>query len=246
MHVTTNSARREMPRRANALGAVFLLGCTGAFADPLRILCVGDSITQGGKENRMEFTYRLPLQDVLKRYGGVPFDFVGTRQAGVDAAAKWPEDFDADHEGYYGAKTSEVRDRLRVSLQKLPPPDIAIVHLGTNDLDSPGSFVDPLKEIVTLMRARNPHVVVLIGQVMPHSWHARWARFNVDRMVDQINTATAPVVVVNHDEGWDDEKDTYDGIHPGPSGQYKMAIAWFSAMQPYLPLFAPTHPARDY
>jgi len=235
-----------MRSRANILVAIFLLVCESAFADPLRILCIGDSITQGGNKDRMEFTYRLPLQDLLNRYGGVPFDFIGTRQAGVDAAAKWPEGFDADHEGYYGAKTTEVRDRVRVSLQKLPPPDIALVHLGTTDLDHPGAFVDPLEEIVRLLRARNPRVVVLVGQVIPHTWRARWARFNVGRMVDRLNTAAAPVVVVNHNEGWDDQKDTYDGIHPGPSGQYKMAIAWFDAMQPYLPLFALTRPARDH
>ena len=33
------------------------------------ILCVGDSITQGGKTDREEWTYRLPLQRLLQTSG---------------------------------------------------------------------------------------------------------------------------------------------------------------------------------
>jgi len=76
---------------------------------PYRILCVGDSITQGGRTGREEYTYRLPLQRLLHD-AHVKYDFVGSRNAGLDQGATWPDvaegvPFDPDHEGYYGAKT---------------------------------------------------------------------------------------------------------------------------------------------
>ncbi len=107
--------------------------------EPIRILCIGDSITQGGKSDRQEYTYRWSLFCMLKD-AGVTFDFIGTRQTGLHTDATWPdyngEVFDLHHEGYYGAKTAEVRDALKENLSVLDAPDIALIHLGTNDQKS--------------------------------------------------------------------------------------------------------------
>lgn len=75
-------------------------------ADPIRIIAIGDSITQGGRNDREEYTYRYPLFCMLKS-AGVAVDFIGAHSEGVAKDATWPDcegtPFDRDHEGFYGA-----------------------------------------------------------------------------------------------------------------------------------------------
>jgi len=205
----------------------------GVHAEPLRILCIGDSITQGGNTARpMELTYRLPLQAML-RTAGVPFDFIGTRHRGLDPDARWPAGFDDDHEGYYGMRTAVVRDRVERALPALAPPDVALVHLGTNDMDRPGAVARPLADIVAELRERNPRVVVLVGHVTLTGWRAMMMRWRVTQLTGLLDTPQSPVIAVNHHRGWRQDSDTFDGVHPNPWGQHKMAEAWFNAMRPF-------------
>ena len=208
-----------------------------AWAEPLRILFVGDSITVGGNRERDESTYRVPLQALINATG-VAVDYVGTREQGLHREVRWPRGFDPHHEAYYGANAGYVRDQLRAHLGEFAAPDIALVHLGTNDLGS-SELIEPLEDIIRLLRTRNPHVVVLVGQLTLHDWKAPWRRFRVNRMVDRLNSPASPVLAVNHYEDWvedpsRDETDTYDWIHPNPRGQSRMARAWFAALRPYL------------
>ncbi|NQY33326.1 MAG: hypothetical protein HRT56_09185, partial [Coraliomargarita sp.] len=53
-------------------------------ANTLRIVCIGDSITQGGKIDRDEYTYRWPLFCKLVDVG-IDFDFIGSHTAGLHA-----------------------------------------------------------------------------------------------------------------------------------------------------------------
>jgi acyl-CoA thioesterase I len=208
-----------------------------AVADPLKILFVGDSITEGGNRERDESTYRVPLQALIGATG-VAVDYVGTRAEGLHRDARWPLGFDPHHEAYYGKTTGYVRDQLREHLGRFDAPDIALIHLGTNDRDN-DETIQSLEDIVRLLRSRNPSVVVLVGQLAQHDWKAPWRRLRIGRMVDRLNTPESPVVAVNHFEDWvadpnRKESDTYDWIHPNPRGQSHMALAWFAALRPYL------------
>src|SRR3954454_8141416 len=102
------------------------LSLSQASAEPLRILFVGDSITAGGNRERDESSYRLPLQTLIATTG-VAVDYVGTREQGLHADARWPSGFDLHHEAYYGATTAFVRDRLREHVGQFAPPDIALI-----------------------------------------------------------------------------------------------------------------------
>ena len=96
--------------------ALPLLFCVSVSAEPMRVLCIGDSITQGGRKDRAELTYRLPLQQMLKALR--PVDFIGTQRAGLDGFP-WPVTFDPDHESYYGETTEQVRERLGALLARV-------------------------------------------------------------------------------------------------------------------------------
>ena len=221
------------------------LPITARGAQPVHILCIGDSITQGGKTDRDEFTYRYPLFGMLKD-AGVNFDFVGSRLKGLHEGAKWPGykgvPFDPHHEGYYGFKTAAVLEKLKGTLPTFPAPDFALIHLGTNDQKGPDFtkvIIEPLQEMIALLRARNPKVVVLVGHLNFNGGSALQIRPLVEEMAKKLSTADSPVITVHIYRGWhenpkDANADTFDWAHPNPQGQKKMAQAWFDAMKPYL------------
>jgi lysophospholipase L1-like esterase len=234
------------------LGAAMAMALAAAAADgaparPVRILPLGDSITQGGKTDREEYTYRHPLYFKLKA-AGYDVDFIGSLKAGLQPGAKWPDGpdgtpFDPDHEGHYGWKTAAVRDRLAEWMQAWPAaPDIALIHLGTNDQnagDHTEAVVKPLKDIVAMLRGKNPRVVVLVGHLNFNGGAALKIRPLVEAMAKDLSTTESPVVTVHHYQGWiEDPKregtDTFDWAHPNPQGQKKMADRWFEAMKPFL------------
>lgn len=213
------------------------------------ILCVGDSITQGGKTDREEWTYRLPLQRLLQT-SGVKYDFVGTRTAGLHANAVWPDvapgvPFDPNHEGYYGAKTQDVVTKVIAAWDdKAPVPDAVLIHLGTNDQGNKPHDVTvqkPLREFIAFLRTKNPRVVILLGHLnLNDSEGANAIRPLVEALATECSTPVSPVVTVHHYQGWIEKpdapgSDTFDWVHPNPQGQAKMANVWFDALKPYLP-----------
>lgn len=217
-------------------------------ADPIRIVCIGDSITQGGKRDRMEYTYRWPLFGKLID-AGVKFDFIGSKQKGLHEDATWPADyqsvpFDPDHEGVYGIKTQAALDRLPAAMEQWPAaPDIALIHLGFNDQKAPDPIVavqKPLREMISLLRAKNPKMIIFLGQIgLNQSPEADRIQAAVSDLCNELNTPESPVLAVNHFEGWNEnpkspDSDTFDWAHPNPQGQEKMATHWFAVMKPYL------------
>jgi lysophospholipase L1-like esterase len=224
-------------------------GCATAeeAPQPVRIVCIGDSITQGGKTNRMEYTYRWPLFCLLVD-SGVPFDFIGSRTSGLQEGAVWPAEykgvaFDPDHEGVYGIKTAASLERVRTnSALWVAAPDIALIHLGTNDQkaeDLVAAVQQPLRDMVGLLRAQNPHMVILLGHLNFTEGSALKIRELVEELAAELNTPESPVRTVHHYQGWiakpkEPGTDTFDWAHPNPQGQRKMAEKWFEAMQPWL------------
>jgi hypothetical protein len=219
---------------------------TAGEAKPIHILPLGDSITQGGKTDREEYTYRYPLFGLLTD-AGVKFDFIGSLKTGLQPNAKWHDykgkPFDLDHEGHYGWKTAGVREKLAEWMKTYPAPaDIVLIHLGTNDQGAPDhtvAVVEPLREIVKMLREKNPKVVVLIAHLNFNGGAALKIRPLVEAMARELNTGTSPVVTVPMYQGWkenpkDPDTDTFDWAHPNPKGQRKMAEKWFEAMKPYL------------
>ena len=216
--------------------------------EPVKILAVGDSITQGGKRTQKEYTYRLPLQKLLYEKG-IEFDFVGSRQQGLDEGVTWPHvaegvPFDPDHEGYYGNKTEEVSRKLKSAYGSAAvAPDIVLVHLGTNDQKN-GDFENKvgahLRDLISFVRTKNPRAVFLLGHLnFNNSPAANEIRLVVEQVAREMNTSRSPVQTVHHYQNWrenpdDIYTDTYDWAHPNLKGQEKMALNWYLAMKPYL------------
>lgn len=203
--------------------------------NPVRIINIGDSITQGGLVGRPEYTYRLPLYRMLKQHH-VNVDFIGARQAGISQSFTWPEDFDQDHEGFYGATTAQVKALLKSDLEKIPAPDIAIIDLGSNDegSDIQQTVVLPLREIIGLLRAKNPKVNIVLVQI-PGFWQNALMHYHVWRLSLALEEPESPIETVSLYWGWSAAQHTFDGSHPNLLGQEKMAKMIYEKLQRFIP-----------
>ena len=222
-------------------------------AEPLRIICIGDSITEGFKntkdpEDQSGFpSYRKFLWDLLTEKK-VEFDFIGT-QNGCCYNQK-PLGFgqwDMDHQSYSGATSEFVlrgnpkveKSSLEDRLQKLSVPDLALIHLGTNDLDKvpAQTTIANLHGIIDVLRARNPRITIFLAQIIP-MWRQGIPELNqaIAALGKEASTTQSPVFIVDQHTGFDSTKgvDTYDGVHPNQQGQQKMATRWYQALDPYL------------
>jgi len=227
---------------------MFWLGVSVLFAgEPIRILAIGDSITQGGIRGREEYTYRLPLQRLLHERGTV-FRFLGTRERGFQRGSSWPEvaegvPFQPNHFGFYGGRTAEVSRNLRDELPRIDPPDVALIHLGTNDLSTDRdeeAILNPLRDIVAQLREKNPGVVILLAHLNFNSGPALRLRPKVEALAEELDSETSPVRTVPMYLNWNEnpnhpQTDTFDWLHPNPQGQLKMAEAWLKVLDGILP-----------
>lgn len=222
--------------------------------DPIRIMPLGDSITQS---NTNYNSYRRPLWFKLQD-GGYNVDFVGsdTLHYGADNQPNGlpPDpDFDTDHEGHWGWRADEILN----GLDEMTPqeqavnnlsvwaadavPDIVLMHLGTNDIfqgDTPEQATADLGAIIDVLRGVNPNVVVFVAQVIPHN---RGDRPSLDpynaalpAFVAAKTTSQSPVILVDHNTGFSAFNDTFDAVHPNAQGEEKIAQNWYDAVSNYL------------
>lgn len=111
-----------------------------------RILCLGDSITQS---DNLHKSYRYNLWTKLID-AGTEFDFIGSVSSNNGGSPTWPDylgkAFDRDHEGHWGWRADEIRASLPGWLANYTP-DIALIHLGSNDLIQFQSVASTVEEI---------------------------------------------------------------------------------------------------
>jgi len=204
-------------------------------AQVIRILPLGNSITQSNNEN---LSYRYPLWTKLID-SGLDFDFVGTMTSNNGGNPVWPqyngENFDQDHEGHWGWRTDQVNSNITTWLSGYTP-DIVLVHLGTNDMaqnNSVASTINEIKDLITLLRADNPNVKVLLATLIPAddllwSWAYKIPLLNAEipAIADEMSTTDSPVYIIDQYNGFDPVTDTFDGVHPNEDGEEKMAQKW--------------------
>lgn len=224
----------------------------------VKIMPLGDSITRGGPDADTPYSsYRYYL-DASLRSSGYSVDFVGSMSSGYTKFV-----FDQQHDGH-GAYTTGMMvgtpsfSPLASWLAASPTPEIVLLHVGTNDALNRIPLATRLanvKQIVTLLRQKNPKVRVMVAQVIPTGN----ATFNLKSGLLDYNTAlpslaaglsttTSPVTVVDLFSGYDGIADNEpDGIHPKATGERKMAGAWQRALAPVLsgasPALTPTRVA---
>ena len=209
----------------------FIFPLVSAAAEPVRILAVGDSITQGGKTF---VTYRLPLDQKL-RAAGWRYEFVGSQQSEGPHGPLW-------HEGY-GGKNAEFLAGIMPAKLRQAKPDILLLHCGHNhsaeEKPVPGILAAE-RAIIEAARQQNPKVVILLALVIPSGKLPKYAylpELNQAQVLlgRELTRPESPVMIVDLATGFDPLKDTIlDKVHPNAAGAEKMATRWLVALRPFM------------
>ena len=207
-----------------------------ADAAPVRIMPLGDSITDGFN---IPGGYRIELEDMLLAAGS-EFDFVGSRVNGPSSLA------DRQHEGHSGLRIDQLAGLVDASLTR-HRPDVVLLMIGTNDVLQGYRLAEApqrLSELIDRIGARAPAATILVSSLTPLRSSA------AEERVRGYN-ATIPGIV--RDQGARGRRvafvdmhpalsatDLADGVHPNATGYRKMAVVWRDALPaPAAPPAAP-------
>ncbi len=244
---------------AALIGITVLPGVASAEADSLKILPLGDSITQA-EVNRA--SYRYPLWKKLID-ADIEFDFVGSMDSQLATYSKGTppqpdykgRKFDQDHEGHFAWEANDIVNGRNpnngtgsgsLSQWMLDYDfDIALVHLGSNDAfyrQSNPQVAAELKAVINTLREDNPNAIILLAKMIPTS-RSKADKQAVEKLnevipsvVTQMNTSVSPVILVDQFSDFDAKTETYDGVHPNALGEERMAQRWFDAIIASMPL----------
>lgn len=202
----------------------------------VRILIVGDSVTQGSSG---DWTWRYRLWRHLQE-SGVVVDFVGPRTDLWDLRANGPgatsyadPDFDRDHAARWGM-WSGFPDTPIATLVAAHQPDVVITMVGVNDIlygRSPLATADDTAALVAAARAVDPDLAFVVAEATQH-WFTGVPQFNaaLGPVAAAAATAESPVVVASAAAGYDELQDTWDHSHANARGEVKIAAAVADAL----------------
>jgi hypothetical protein len=214
-------------------------GSSAASGDPVRILVVGDSMTQGSSG---DWTWRYRLSQHLTGHG-VSFDLVGPRddlweyvEAHDGSQAYVDPGFDRDHAARWGMHLASMDQAPPVgigySISQLVDefhPDVVVEMLGVNDLafggKTPDQLAGLLQDFVDEARTADPSVALVMARI-PQPWRSDVRAFNplLDDLAEDLDTAASPVVVADTDTDYS-LADSFDSAHPNARGELKIASA---------------------
>ncbi|MFI9625102.1 GDSL-type esterase/lipase family protein [Streptomyces sp. NPDC052042] len=214
----------------------------------MRFTFVGDSMTIGRVG---DVTWRYRMWRHLSATLGAPFEIVGPRSALYDPEA------DAAVSHAYGAPDFPAEARTHLAgwgegwLHMAPliadavtahRTDVLLVSLGLIDL---GFYTDShqtalnAREFIATARTANPRVKMVLLPVIPNiraesdaPFAAECDRFNelLAKAVADLDDPLSPILLASRPEGYAVQRDTYDGTHPGPTGEHRLAAAFADAM----------------
>ena len=182
-------------------------------AQPVRVACVGNSITYGtGIADREHFSYPVQLQHML----GDKYLVGNFGKPGATLLYK-------GHRPY--VEQTEFKEALRFK------GDIAVIHLGINDTDPRNwpnyrdEFVKDYLSIMDSLRAANPKVRFILARMTPIADRHPRFQSGTKQWHDEIQTAIETVARISGAELIDFHEPLYpypnllpDAIHPNPEG----------------------------
>lgn len=199
--------------------------------DPVKIMLIGGSTTEGISSSA---AYRRYLDGMLRRQGNL-IDFVGSRKKHNDNQTE-PDsyEYDVDHEAHWGKNS----DWLAKSMPRLltdDVPDVAVIHMGTEDIvsssDSAESLTDEIVEnigkVIKALRSKNRTVKIILAEIIPAKGktdEVDLLNLKISRYIKAHSTVQSPVVVADQYTGFIASADLADGgILPNATGAKKMA-----------------------
>ena len=234
-----------------------LLACRTAWAGaPIRIECVGDSITAGYTDNPtwhvpFEFGYRSGLYTRLTN-AGIPFQFVGASPEPWNGAFGVPTNTPSPdlrtvgqdhHRGYGGWGTSSVLSNIGGWLAA-DNPDVILLMIGINDGGSVAARTT-LSNIVQTIVNTKPNAGVIVAQITPTASFSQtivdYNSYIRNTLVPSYQARGKHVSTVNQytnllTNGVIDPSLFSNGInHPNAVAYDRMAQTWYDGMLVSIP-----------
>lgn len=232
------------------VAAVFAVASSGYVeAAPLKIMPLGDSITEGVP---VSGGYREPLYNLLKN-AGYSTQFVGSLN---DYPGTLPANQTA-HEGRSGYVISAGAGRPGLADpgnidQWLGPagadPDIILLMIGTNDINlnyqittAPDRLSGLISKIANKTTGLKPNAKLIVAKITPAAETVTpdtWTRAYNSGVADVVAAHRAMgenVSLVDMYSTLNRTSDLSDGLHPSPDGYAKMADVWFHGIQVVVP-----------
>jgi hypothetical protein len=200
----------------------------------VRIMPLGDSITNGyispaiGDDFRVGYRQKLyfDLIDI-----GYDQDFVGSLTRGKLA---YPV-FDIDNEGHGGWNSYDIAGSVYAWLQT-NPPDIVLLHIGTNSLEVSAQGVELILNEID--RFSEDITVVLAKIINQRDYSPTVSAFNsnLEAMVDERISNGDRIILVDQEQALIYPYDLADNLHPYLTGYEKMAGTWVEGLLKILPV----------
>ena len=210
---------------------------SGALVAQVKIMPLGNSITMG--RHGEPAGYRDDLSQMLVDEG-VNFTMVGSKNDGTG--------FYPYHEGHSGYRADEILANLNYWLL-LNPPDIVLLHIGTNDIsqgESNESTIIDIENILENIHNRDRNTVILFCNLIP-----RFDEYeNRPQRTEELNEMIFNLYIEKRAIGWDihfvDQNSAIrqnpnwtaewmdDYVHPNDAGYHAMAETFFDALLPLL------------
>ena len=219
--------------------------------DPVVIMPLGDSITQG----LLAGGYRASLCAQLTR-AGCAFRFVGSQT--ISPAPVLTSSGNEHHEGHGGYTLAHILNNLNGGtsngghwLDGLPGtreavyPDVILLMIGTNDLGSHRREVAPVladyDTLLTKLTAMRPKSAIIVSTLIPYTGsvekypsreqHQREFNAALPALVKKHQAAGRQVVFYDMRTKVLPEHISSDGVHPSQAGYNAIADGWFEALQ---------------
>ncbi|MEU8521335.1 GDSL-type esterase/lipase family protein [Streptomyces sp. NBC_01216] len=210
----------------------------------MRFMFVGDSMTIG---RAGDYTWRYRMWQHLDAALPDRYEIVGPRTALYDAVADAPLSHDYRDPAFPAPARRHLAGWGEGWLHMAPVvgetvartrADVLLVSLGLIDLGfytSSDQTAENVRAFVGAARAANPRVRAVLLPVIPNvraesdgPFAAECHRFNelLARTVADLDTVTSPLLLATVPGSYDLRTDTYDGTHPGPTGEHKLAAAF--------------------
>jgi lysophospholipase L1-like esterase len=200
-----------------------------AWADPLKVMALGDSVTVGTGSSHGG-GYRAPFWERM-RDAGVEVDMVGGKVGG-------PETFDNRHQGYAQMPLHELSAGIHDKLRTFEP-DVVMLLQGTDETRegsfSPHAFAANLEVMIDRIFTARPAARLLIGTLPPTKFgRSQGARRAVNELLRRTVRERAErgqaVLLVDIYARLDATREMADANHPNDAGYERIGEAFADAL----------------
>ncbi len=223
---------RSLLRHVIGLCLAVLTVTANAQTPPIRIMPLGDSITDGSSYDSPDGSggYRLKLYNMLTNLG-YNVDYVGLQTVNSGLI---PE---KEHEGPGGWRIDQHDANITGVLASVADPDVVLMHIGTNDFGqglNTTTAIDRLDALILKIATLRPYAHIIVTNLMERNEPANsniQAQFNpfVQARVDAHAAAGRRVTFLDM-RSQVPLSDMPDSLHPDQNGYDKMADTWLPAI----------------